>query len=430
MPRGGAGLMSLVKTSLLNGIAVAVKLASALVLNKILAIYVGPAGYAVIGQFQNVLSIVVNLAGGVLVTGVTKSTAEHFDDAARQHAVWRTAIRLSLLAALGAGALLFVWRDALAARLLQGTEMAPVFVWLALTLPAMAANNLLLAIVNGKKEVGVYVAANLIGSVVTIAVTGLLAWRFGLYGTLVALTINPAIALLSTAAIVARRDWLRARFLWGRMEKPVLRELSGFALMGLTSALTVPITFMLIRDHLASRLGLPAAGYWQASWKISEIYLMLVTTTLSVYYLPRLAEIRTAVELRREIVKVYRFVLPVVIAGALTIYVLRDFIVQTLFTADFLPMRALFGWQLAGDVIKIGAWILAYIMLGRSLVKVFVVTEVLFAASFVGLNWVLVGRFGLVGVAMAYAANYVAYWLTMGFVVRNEMRKMESGHAK
>lgn len=37
--------MSLVKTILLNGIAVVVKVASALALNKILAVYVGPAGW-------------------------------------------------------------------------------------------------------------------------------------------------------------------------------------------------------------------------------------------------------------------------------------------------------------------------------------------------------------------------------------------------
>ncbi len=64
--------MSLVKTSLLNGIAVIVKMLSALMLNKVLAIYVGPSGYAIIGQFQNVASILVSFSGGVLATGVTK----------------------------------------------------------------------------------------------------------------------------------------------------------------------------------------------------------------------------------------------------------------------------------------------------------------------------------------------------------------------
>lgn len=417
--------MSLIKTSLLNGIAVAVKVASALVLNKILAVYVGPAGYAIIGQFQNAVSIVVSLAGGVVATGVTKATAQHFDDEARQHAVWQTAIRFSLVASLLAGLSLLFLGNWMSEWLLHSTDMSSVFVWLALTLPAMAANNLLLAIVNGKKEVGIYVIANITGSLLSLLVIGLLAYYFGLYGALVAFTINPAIVLFSTAGMVASRDWFKAKFLWGQINRPALRELSGFGLMGLTSALTMPVTFMLIRDHLATNLGLPAAGYWQASWKISEIYLMLVTTTLSVYYLPRLAEIRTAPELKAEIIKVYRFVMPIVAVGAVTIFMLRDFIIHILFTADFLPMRELFPWQLAGDVIKIGSWILAYIMLGRAMVKVFVMTEITFSVLFVLLSWLLVAKFGLIGVPMAYGINYCGYWVGMWFLVKQEMRRME-----
>jgi len=417
--------MTLVKTSLLNGIAVAVKVASALVLNKILAVYVGPAGYAIIGQFQNAVSIVVSLSGGVVAVGVTKVTAQHFDDETKQHSVWQTAIRFSLSASLFAAVSMLFIGDSLAQWLLHRADMSGVFVCLALTLPAMAANSLLMAIVNGKKEVGIYVTVNIIGSLNSILVTGVLAFNFGLYGALVAFTINPAIMLLSPAAIVARRDWFKARFLWGQMNRSALRELSGFGLMGLTTVLTIPISYMLIRDHLATHLGLTAAGYWQASWKISEIYLMLVTSTLSVYYLPRLAEIRTAHEMKAEIIKVYRFVMPIVAVGAVTIFLLRDFIIGTLFTPDFLPMRELFSWQLAGDLIKIGSWILAYIMLGRSMVKVFVITEIAFSISFVLLSWLLVGVFGLVGVSMAYAINYSLYWAGMWFLVKHEMRQME-----
>lgn len=418
--------MSLVETSLLNGIAVGVKVASALVLNKILAVYVGPGGYAVIGQFQNAVSIIVSLAGGVVATGVTKATAQHFDVESKQHAVWQTAIRFSLVASVMAAIPLLLMGDSLAQWLLHRADMSSVFVWLALTLPAMTANNLLLAIVNGKKEVGIYVTANIIGSLISMLLVGLLAFNFGLYGTLVAFAINPAIVLLATAAIVARRDWFKAKFLWGQMNRPALRELSGFALMGLTSALTVPISYMLIRGHLATSLGLSAAGYWQASWKISEIYLMLVTTTLSVYYLPRLAEIRTAPELKAEIIKVYRFVMPVVAAGAVTIYLLRDFIIETLFTPDFLPMRELFPWQLAGDVIKIGSWILGYILLGRAMVKFFVITEIAFASLFVLLSWFFVSIFGLVGVAIAYTVNYCLHSICMAFLIAHEFRKMEA----
>jgi len=291
-------------------------------------------------------------------------------------------------------------------------------------LPAMAANNLLLAIINGKKEVGIYVAANITGSLTSMLLVGMLAYSFGLYGALVAFTISPAVVLLPTAAIVARRDWFKAKFLWGQMNRPALRELSGFGLMGLTSAMTIPITFMIIRDYLTTNLGLSAAGYWQASWKISEIYLMLVTTTLSVYYLPRLAEIRAASELKIEIANIYRLVMPMVMAVAATIYVFRDFIIQTLFTPDFLPMRELFPWQLVGDVIKIGSWILAYIMIGRAMLKYYLTTEVIFSILFILLSIALVDIFGLIGVSMAYAMNYSLYWVCVGVFVRNEIRRM------
>jgi len=417
--------MNLIKTSLLNGIAVAVKLTSALLLNKVLAVYVGPAGYAIIGQFQNAISIVVSIAGGAVATGVTKSTAEHFDDERKQHAVWQTAIRFSLISSLIAGILLLFIREWLSVKLLHGLDMSGVFVWLALALPAMTANNLLLAIVNGRKEVVIYIMANMIGSLLSLLVIGLLAYNFGLYGALVAFTINPAVVLLSTAAMVARRDWFNSRFIWGKVNRSALRELSGFGFMGLTSALTGPITFMFIRNLLTSDLNLTAAGYWQASWKISEVYLMLVTTTLSVYYLPRLAEIRTALELKNEIFKVYRFVMPLVIVSTVSIYVLRDFIIQLLFTPDFLPMRNLFFWQLTGDVIKMGSWVLAYIMLGRAKVKLFVITEIIFSIMLYLLSMWLLGIFGLIGVPMAYAINYSLYWVIMVIFVKFEMQNME-----
>jgi len=413
--------MTLVRTSLLNGVAVAVKMLAAMALNKILAIYVGPAGYGIIGQFQNALAVIVNLAGGVVGTGVTKATAEHFDDTVRQHGVWRTAIRLSLGASVLSGIIMLALRSYLSETLLHNAGLGSVFVALALTLPATAANNILLAIVNGKKEVGIYVTANIIGSLITLAVTGLLAWRFGLHGALIACAIAPSLALLSTATMVSHRPWLSFSAIWGALDRPAMKELSGFALMGVTSALASPIALMLIRQHVSDALGLTAAGYWQASWKISEIYLTLVTTTLTLYYVPRLAEIRHGYELRQEVWKVYRFVMPIVVLAATLIFILRDFITRLLFSADFQPMEILFPWQLAGDVIKIGSWVLSCIMLGRSMVKAYVATEIVFSVTFVLLSWFCVSHFSLIGVPIAYATNYVLYWITIGLLVRRKL---------
>ena len=421
--------MSLIKSSLLNGIAVAVKVGSAMILNKVLALYVGPSGYAVIGQFQNALAVALSLGGGVMGPGITKGTAQHFDNRKQQHTLWQTAIKLTLSATLIASLTFIFAHQWLSNKLLERSDMGTVFIGLGLALPAIALNNLLLAIINGKKDVSIYVSANIVGSLLSLIVVGTLTYFWGLYGALLAIAISPAAALLATSALVSQREWFKPTFLWGKLDRRSVGELSGFGMMGLTSALMAPLGFLLIRNHLSATLGLDAAGYWQASWKISEIYLMLVTLTLSMYYLPRLAEIKTSDELRKEIVKVYGVVLPIVVIAALAMYVLRDFITERLFSRDFYPMRDLFFWQLIGDVLKIGSWILSYVLLGRAMVRTFIITEITFSVSFYLFTVALTSTYGLQGVAMAYAFNYLIYWVVMAILVKKELKRMEKSHA-
>lgn len=416
--------MNLVRTSLLNAVAVAVKVGAAMVLNKILAVYVGPAGYAAIGQFQNIISMALSIAGGVIGPGVTKSTAEHFDALEKQHSVWQTALRLTFCGASLTGLILLCAAPWISALLLQRSDMASVFVGLGLALPAIAINNLLLAIINGKKDIRIFVSANIVGSFLSLILVGMLTYRWGLYGALIGIAITPAAALFATLGLAGLRPWFRMKYLWGKIDSHAVRELSGFGMMGLTAAITAPLAYIFIRDFLSSTLGHSAAGFWQASWKISEIYLMLVTLTLSVYYLPRIAEIKLAAELRSEIIKVYKVVLPIVMIGAMVIFLLRDFLIQKLFSADFGPMRDLFAWQLTGDVLKIGSWILSYILLGRAMVKSFIMVELIFSTTFCVATYVFVTRYGLVGVSMAYAVNYALYWAVIGVLVKGEMKKM------
>ena len=72
--------MTLLKTSTWNGLAVGVRMLTALAVNKFLAILVGPSGYALIGQFQNGITVMIAFSTGALGTGVTKYTAEYHGD--------------------------------------------------------------------------------------------------------------------------------------------------------------------------------------------------------------------------------------------------------------------------------------------------------------------------------------------------------------
>ncbi|PPI86010.1 O-antigen translocase [Marinobacter maroccanus] len=411
--------MTLIKTSLLNGIAVIIKMLTLLGLNKILAIYVGPAGYAALGQFQNAVQMITTFASGALNTGVTKYTAEYHEDEARQHTVWRTAGTIALIGSLTTSLLVTIFNRQLAASFLKDDSLGSVFIWFALTLVLFVFNTLLLAILNGKKEIQRYVIANIAGSLFSLAVTSIMAIQLGLYGALVALAIYQSLTFFVTLLLTYKAPWFKFRYLFGRVDRPTAKNLAKYTAMALTSAATVPVSHILIRNHLGQTLGWDAAGYWEAMWRLSTAYLMLVTTTLSVYYLPKLAELKNKKDIRREILQGYKVILPLASAVALIIYLLRDFIIHVLFTPDFLEMESLFAWQMLGDTLKIGGWILAYVMLSKAMITLFITSEITFAALFYGLTVIFTDQIGLEGVALAHAVNYLVYWILMGvFIAR------------
>ena len=418
--------MTLIKTSLLNGIAVIIKMLTLLGINKILAIYVGPAGYAAIGQFQNAVQMITTFASGAINTGVTRYTAEYFAEENKQHIVWRTAGTVALAGSLLTALLIAFFNQPLAVWFLKDATYGGVFLWFAATLVLFTFNTLLLAILNGKKEILRYVIANSVGSVFALVVTSIMAIKLGLYGALVALAIYQSIAFFVTLFICYKAPWFKINYLFGSLDKQTVFNLGKYTAMALTSAVSVPVSHILVRNHLGDTLGWEAAGYWEAVWRLSAAYLMLVTTTLSVYYLPRLSELKASNDIRKEIVQGYKIILPVAAACGLLIYLLRDILIVLLFTVDFAPTRDLFAWQMFGDTLKIGSWILAYLMLGKAMMKLFIITEIIFAGSFVLLTWFFTGFMGLQGVAIAHAVNYAVYWLVMAYFVRKYLSEIEN----
>ncbi|MCU0768454.1 MAG: hypothetical protein MUD07_03355 [Burkholderiaceae bacterium] len=242
-----------------------------------------------------------------------------------------------------------------------------------------------------------------------LAVT--LVVQAGLYGALVAVAVGQAAA--SVASIVAFRHVWKGRWsaLLGPIDRPAARALGGFALMAAASAVVLPLGHIAIREGLARLGGAELAGLWQAMFRLSDTHLLLLTTTLSLHFLPHFAEIGDGTLLRAAVAKGYRFVLPLVCATALAIWLLREPLVKLLFTREFLPLTEALAWQLVGDVLKIGSWVPAFTMISHARTRLFIASEVVFTLVQIAACLAFAARFGLMGAAIGYALTYALYWV-------------------
>lgn len=417
--------MNLLQTSVLNGVAVLIKTITLFVLNKILAVYLGPTGYAALGQFQNFIQMVTTFAGSAINTAVIKYTAEYHEDESKQRAIWKTAGSIVFVFSLMFAFLILIFQRQLSLYIFHTLEYQTVFVWFAVFLLFFNFNTLFLAILNGKKEILKLVLANIAGSLFALIVTSILAIKLHLYGALIALSIYQSIAFIVTLFLCYRADWFKFSSLFGKIDLEITKKLSSFIWMALVSAICVPLSQILIRAYLSQEFGLAYAGYWEAMIRLSTVYLMLVTTTLGVYYLPRLSELKMIDEIKKEVYLGYKFLFPLAVAGGVVIFVLRDWIIKVLFSPSFAPMQSLFFWQMMGDALKIGSWILAYLMLSKAMTKLYISTEIIFTLSLIVLTYVCTQLFGFEGVSIAHLINYGMYWVVISFFIFKSLKQRE-----
>ncbi|WP_318837135.1 MULTISPECIES: O-antigen translocase [unclassified Providencia] len=410
--------MTLIKTSLLSLIATFFKMLSGLVINKAVSVYIGPAGLAVIGQFQNFSQVVLIAAQGAINSGVVKYTAEYGQDSPKVPSLFSTAFRISLISSIIVGFLLIIFSSFFSKKILDNIEYSFVFILFGFTIILFVLNGLLLSIINGLKEIRNYIKINIIQSLYSLFFTSLLIYFFGLKGALIALATNQSIIFFVTLFMLRKHTVVIWKNFTSSFDKGISKKLFAFSAMALTSAIMVPTSQFIIRDYIATTQGLDQAGYWQGVWYISTTYLMIVTTALSTYYLPRLSEITTKKELKQEILQGYKILLPIVITCGLVIYLLRDLIIYLLFSDSFTPMKPLFTWQIIGDVFKIASWLLAYIMVAKSLTSMFILTEIIFSFTFTILSIFAVNYIGTIGVTYAYSITYCLY----GVVIYSTLR--------
>ena len=418
--------MTLIRTSGLSFVATIFKITFGLVVNKLLAVYGGTSGIVLLGQFQNMQAAALGVATAGFGQGLTKYLAEFRHDVEKSASIFATAIKLVCLIVLVASISLFIFSDDIAVLLFYSNEYTIWVKGLSLSLIPASLGALLLAVLNGLGDIRRLTLVGVLSSTVGIALVLLFVPNMGISGAIASLLFLPFIVLI----VVLWSLHKNKVFSWGWLRKGLNHEdslkLGKFTLMALASAVSIPLSHMIIRNYLGETISMDAAGLWTGMWRVSEAYLLVITMTLSVYYLPKLSLLKKKSELIEELKHGHMMIIPLVVVSSLLVFVLRDWIILLLFTDGFLAMGDLFLWQLIGDVVKIACFLLGFILIAKGLATFFIVKEIVVSIMFVMFTYIFVDFAGLVGVTYAYVATYTANFLLLLLIVRHYFRNIHT----
>lgn len=412
----------LFRVSSLNSISVFIKIAIGLVTSKVIAIFVGPSGMALVGNLRNFISTIETISILGFQNGTVKYVAENEkDEVGLKKIISTVSITLFGLAIIISAGLFFLSFYLNSKIFGSDNDYEVVFKALAIGLPWYVANFIFVAIINGLGKFSKVIYISIFGNIISLIISVSLIWQMGTLGALLSVVISPSLLFFVSCYFIRSEIQFLKYISLQWFDFSIIKKLSSYTLMALTSGVLGPMVFLAVRSNVIENLGAKQAGYWEAISRISTYYLLFITTLLSVYFLPKLVLAKKPEKIARIFLSYYKNVLSVFLLALVIIYFLRSFIIKILFTTDFEPVEGLFFWQLIGDFLKAASLILGYQLLAHKMTKVFIITEIISLSTFYFSSTYLVKLFGVEGVVMAHAFTYLVYLSVLWFILKKNI---------
>jgi PST family polysaccharide transporter len=412
----------LFKISSLNSLSVILKIGIGLITSKLLAVFVGPSGMALVGNLRNFLTSLESISTLGFQNGIIKYVAENEKNENQLKKIITTVFINLLGIAIVLSCVLYFFAAFWNKEIFGNNFDYPfVFKALALALPWYAISVFLLSTINGLGQFKRVIWINIIGNAIGLLVSISMIVNYKTLGALLSLVISPALIFFVTFYFINKEINFFKTIRFYQFDFQIIKNLASYSLMALVSSVLGPLVFLAIRKNVIAIVGMEEAGFWETITRISTYYMLFVTTILSVYFLPKLVVAKNNLETKKVFWSFYKMILPVFIIGLTVIYFLRFFIVSLLFTNAFLPVTTLFFWQLLGDVLKVASLILGYQFFAKKLTAAFIISELFSLGVLYFSSLYFINEFGIQGIVMAQAFDNFIYLLVLCVYFRKSL---------
>jgi len=412
----------LLKITSLNTGAVGVRAILGFVSQRLIAEKLGPSGVALIGDLRNIIPMIQSLSTLGMFNGIVKYVAENKENKEELLKLFSTTFVYILVTSIISFCVLFFgasyWNDLIFS---GENDFSIVFKILGVAVPFIAMNRVVNGVMNGLSAYKKFVKIELINYCLGFFLILSLLYSNNLNGVLIAISIVPVLQFLILFYFFSKTlkeylDYKKISF-----SIPYRNKLFGFTIMSFVATLLSNFVEIDLRGDLKSQISEADAGYWTAMTNLSKQYLMFSTAIFTLYVIPKFSKIKGSVEFRKEVLQIYKTLLPLFAIGMLLIYVLKDWVIGITHGNDFLAMKPLFKWQLLGDFIKIASIIIAHQFLAKKMVKQFIITELISLALFYSFSTYFIKKMGAEGIVFAHFVRYIVYLILVVFMLRKHI---------
>ncbi len=177
--------MNFFKTSFYTSVSTAINFISGFIIVKVVAVKIGPAGIALVGQFQNITAMLTIFATAAIATGVVKYLSEHQNDPAKRNQIINTAFVIVLVSSLIVSVFVMCASGYLSLAAFKTRNFWLVFFLFGFFMITISFNIIFSAILNGLKAIRQFTIINICASITGVVLAIIFTYAFGIEGVLI-----------------------------------------------------------------------------------------------------------------------------------------------------------------------------------------------------------------------------------------------------
>lgn len=371
---------------------------------------------AILGSFRNFSGMLKSISTLGISNSVVKLVVENKEDQKQLSIIYSTFFWIFLFISVLLSVTVFFFAQRISQLLFFDKNHSNVIRFFGLILPLIVINTFWISIYNGFEKFKKIVLIQIISNVLVFLITIILIYKYAIIGGLYSIAIGEVVMVIVTFIFI-KRDQSYFKFDLQRIvDQRHFRVIKNFSVMSLLSAVIIPVTLILIRNMIVENYSLSEAGIWDAINRLSGFYMILFSSGLSMYYMPKLASLTNDDEFKMELKYYFKIFFPCFLIMLVVIYFSRDLIIKIAFTDEFNKISKLLIWQLAGDMTRVATLAFGYQILVKTMIKKYFIGELLFNVSYLLFSLFLIKSNGIEGVLKAYfIANLLSLLLVMFF---------------
>lgn len=387
---------------------------------KAAAVLLGPAGVGIISLFSSATALASTIAAMGLPTSGVRQIAESAASGDETR-IARTVVafrRVALFLAV-TGALVFLsLRTQISHVTFGSADYATAIGVLSLVPLMMVLSGAQSALIRGMRRIGDLARATVIGGALGTLVSVPVLYLMGSAGIVPYLIAIAGATLLASWWYARKIRLVKVRLGWREViaeARPLLRLGSAFMVSGLVTMATL----YLLRVLVARQLGMVAAGLYEATMALSNVYVGFILAAMGADFYPHLSAVaHDDAECNRLLNSQVEVGLLLATPGLLVMLALGPFLLQILYSEQFVAAFEILRWQLLGTFLRVVTWPLSFLLLAKARGRLYLWTELgtnLFYLVMAGLG---INYLGLTGVGVAFLAMYVFHLGLMYFLAR------------